>query len=328
MVKNNCQYGIVESTSEGLAQNRHLGINFYGALITNLSPAHIDSHGSFDKYKLAKAKLFLNKSTLIGVNLDDKFTREFLSFAAENKFGISLNQAQGGMPGVHVYHATKTSDNIGITFSIENTNFNIPLIGEFNIYNCLLAIACAKEFGVSLPESANALQNFSGVPGRMETIPNNLGIKIIVDFACEPVPMQEALNAVSKLPHERLIHIFGSTGGLRDKGKRFEFGKISAQYADKIIITNDDVYDSNPAEIASNIKAGIESTDQGIKKVKEIETILDRRSAIEHAIHTSKPGDLLFFTGKASEQFLILPGNKRIAWDEPNVIKNILNKIE
>lgn len=329
MLANKCQIAIIECTSEGLAQNRHLGTKFLGALFTNLSPAHIDAHGSFHAYKHAKGKLFqtLNgkKHSFIGVNLDDEHWQYFASFPAENKFGISLNESHSEKFPVTNFKTEETNE--GIKIYINNQEVSLNLIGKFNAYNTVLAAAAANHLGVSWGNILESLKKLPQIPGRMESIENKLGAKIIVDFACEPKPMIAALEAVSSLPHKKLIHIFGSTGGLRDKSKRFEFGKISAQYADQIVITNDDVYDSDPNEIAENIKTGIESVSQNLKKVQKVEIVLDRKTAIAYALKNAQNGDLLIFTGKSSEQFLILPGNKRIPWDEREIIKNELKNL-
>ena len=115
--------------------------------------------------------------------------------------------------------------------------------------------------------------------------------------------------------------MFGSTGGHRDVAKRFEFGAISAKFADIIIITNDDVYDSDPEEIATNIKEGVAKVQNNHP---EVVTILDRKKAIAHAITLGEPEDIILITGKGSEQFLILPGNERISWDDRKVVKELL----
>ena len=116
--------------------------------------------------------------------------------------------------------------------------------------------------------------------------------------------------------------MFGSTGGHRDVSKRFTFGEISAKFADTIIITNDDVYDSNPEEIAKNIEEGIGLQENA--KVTTVHLILDRKEAIKKALEIAGSEDIVLITGKGSEQFLILPGNKRIHWDDRKVVKELL----
>jgi UDP-N-acetylmuramyl-tripeptide synthetase len=311
-----------------------LGINFDVALFTNLSHAHIEAHGSFGNYQEAKAKLFkvLQNSRkksffpekIIGVNLDDPMSGYFLSFAADKKFGVTFKGIRA-RSAQKIFEAVLVKAVPPLEFSIGQTPFVLNMPGEFNAQNASLASACASMLGVGLPVAAQALKNFVGVRGRMEGVPNNLGFNIIVDFGCEPVSIKAALEAAAQLPHGRLIHIFGSTGGHRDAGKRFIFGKTSAQYADYIIITNDDIYGSDQQEIANNIEQGIKSF-----KLRQppYETVLDRRSAIARALFIAQIGDIILITGKGSEQFLVLPGNKRIEWDEVEVVKEELQKIK
>lgn len=334
MLKNGCRYAIIETTSEGLAQNRHLGINFDGALFTNISPAHIDSHGNFKNYQEAKGRLFSSLSQhrlkpffeqkFIGVNLDDKTANFFLKLADVKKFAISIHQTVTEIP---LYKPEKIVTQPHISFMLNQIEFQSPLFGEFNLYNILLAVSTAHHLGVPLAESANPVAKFERMPGRMEPVKNQKNIQILVDFACEPEPMRQALIAVQKLPHHRLVHVFGSTGGSRDVSKRFEFGALSAKAADIIIITNDDVYDTDPEIIARDIKEGIEQVPSEQRKAKQVIKILDRREAIHEALKMAKPNDIVLITGKSSEQFLVLPGNIRIAWDDATVVREELNKL-
>jgi len=331
MVQGGCKYAIVESTSEGLAQNRHLGINFDIALFTNLSPAHLESHGGYEQYKQAKAKLFetLGKSVrkslfpqkIIGVNADDLQGGFFASFSADKKFGVTFKKNPEDVLINPLYEALVVESGV---FELQRVMFTVALPGDFNMYNALLAVACSHMLGVSFTESAAALKNFKKVPGRMEEIENTKGFKIFVDYAPEPLGMQSALKAVGALPHNRIVHVFGATGGHRDVAKRFEFGKISARVSDVIVITNDDIYDSDPQMVAGNIRGGIELVAEDDRKVKQIFTILDRREAIKKALQIGMPNDIIIITGKGSEQFLVLPGNKRIEWDERAVVREEL----
>lgn len=334
MAINKCKAAIIECTSEGLAQNRHWGINFDVALFTNLSSAHIEAHGSFGNYKEAKGKLFKavgrgKKKTffpqkMIGANFDDPMAGYFLSFPADAKFGVSFKGVNiGGTQ--KVFYANITNQGVPNEFKINDTLFSLNLPGGFNAQNASLAAACADMLGVGLAKSAEALKNFSGVRGRMEEVPNSLGFSVLVDYGCEPASFKAALEAASLLAHEKLIHVFGSTGGHRDKSKRFEFGKTSARCADYIIVTNDDVYDSDPKEIAENIEIGIRNCE--LRK-PPYEIIFNRRQAIARALAIAKKDDIILITGKGSEQFLVLPGKKRIQWDDVSVVKEELQKLE
>jgi UDP-N-acetylmuramoyl-L-alanyl-D-glutamate--2,6-diaminopimelate ligase len=325
MANNGCSFAVVECTSEGLAQNRHLGISFRAALLTNLSPAHQDAHGGFKNYQQAKKKLFAalrGQETLSGVNLDGGQAGCFLNYPAAKKFGISFegrDLAQG-----RTYNGQDLSVSSPVSFRVGDTGFTLALPGKFNAYNALLAAACAAEFGVPLEVSARALEEFARIEGRMEEVAGEREFKVFVDYAPEPAGMTSALMALKQMPHRRIIHVFGSTGGHRDVAKRFEFGQISAGIADIIIITNDDVYDSDPREIALNIESGIKkcSSWKG-----QYQIVLDRRQAIGSALAMARAGDLVIITGKGSEQFLVLPGNKRIPWDDRQVVKEELARL-
>lgn len=332
MVNNGCTHAIVECTSEGLAQNRHKGIKFQGALFTNLSPAHIDSHGSFENYRAAKGKLFSSLTqtpeSFIGANLDDPNKNYFLSFPSSRKFGISTREDLPKPDNMKTFFARNVQVTDKIQFDLiedlKSVQFNFHMFGTFNISNALLAIGAGQMLNVSLETAATALNNLDTVPGRMETIPAPNGATVIVDYAPEPAAMESSLRAVQMLDHDKIIHVFGSTGGHRDVSKRFTFGEISARFADTIIITNDDVYDSNPMEIAENIKTGIAQTEN--KKATSVEVVLDRKEAIAKALQMAAPKDIVLITGKGSEQFLVLPNNKRIEWDDRKVVKELLNK--
>lgn len=330
MVTHGCKYALVECTSEGLAQNRHLGIAFQAALFTNLTPAHIDSHGSFELYRAAKGKLFASLSgnkqstTILGVNTDDPNKNYFADFTASKKFGVSMRSDLEHQESYPVTVAKNVTVAKYTSFTVDDTVITLHLFGTFNVANALLAIAFARQIGIPLETSAKALATFNKVPGRMEVIPNNRDITIIVDYAPEPAAMRASLQAVRVIPHRKIIHVFGSTGGHRDVAKRFEFGKISASESDIIIITNDDVYDSDPEEIARNIQEGIR---QASRKPDSIEVVLDRKAAIERALKLAQPRDIILITGKGSEQFLVLPEDKRIDWDDREVIKKTLNQM-
>jgi UDP-N-acetylmuramoyl-L-alanyl-D-glutamate--2,6-diaminopimelate ligase len=340
MVMNKCRVAIVECTSEGLAQNRHWGINFDMAMITNLSAAHLEAHGGFEQYRAAKAKLFggLIKAKrksffprkIIGLNLDDKELKYFDQFKADQNFGISFSADE--FPEMNrVYRGREIPGGLEIL----GRRLYLKLPGEFNLQNALMALAIANELGVSVGNAVESLANFKTMPGRMEEIDSGRGFKIFVDYGCEPVSIKAALTAVNQIPHNRIIHVFGSTGGHRDTSKRFIFGRTSAELADVSIITNDDVYDSDPQKIAEDIVAGIKqvtsnpsaSLRAGKLQVTSVETILDRKQAIRRALSIAQPNDIVLITGKGSEQFLVLPGNKRIDWDDREVVREELAKL-
>lgn len=329
MLENSCKFGIVECTSEGLAQNRHLGILFRAGIFTNLSPAHLDSHGGFDNYRQAKSKLFqiLSKysESMSVINLDDPNSNYFLAFPVKKKIGISTREDREielSAKNLEVLHARNIEVTNHIAFNINNIPFSLKLFGSFNVSNALLAIATAKSLGVSIEKSSQALATINSLEGRMEVFKSQVGAIIIVDYAPEPIALEASLRSISMIPHNKLIHVFGVTGGHRDVEKRFLFGKLSAKFADTIIITNDDVYDSDPQQIANNIKSGIEQ--QTNKQVSVVKEILEREQAITEAVRIANHDDIVLITGKGSEQFLVLPNNQRISWDDRELVKKLI----
>jgi UDP-N-acetylmuramoyl-L-alanyl-D-glutamate--2,6-diaminopimelate ligase len=338
-----CTHVIIECTSEGLAQNRHIGINFDVALLTNLHPAHLDAHsGSIENYRKAKGKLFeslefgqrkeIFREKLLGLNAEGEHAEYFAHFKADRKFAVingtsDESIAKGVKLGAkNMYALEKLAVHPeSVSFVISDVEFNLTLPGEFNAWNAGLAVAAAHMLGVDLLKSSDALAKFSGVSGRMETIKSSKGFSIVIDYAPEPEGMNQALKAVNAMPHQRLIHVFGSTGGHRDVAKRAEFGSISAEYSDQIIITNDDVYESDPQKIADDVLGGVLSV---ANKTPDTKIVLDRREAISVAIQNAKAGDIILLTGKGSENFLVLPGDKRILWNEKKVVEELLKQNE
>ena len=347
MVENGCQYAIVEATSEGLVQNRHLGTNFDICAITTLAPAHVEAHGGFENYKRAKGKLFSSLSRskrkkffphkYIGANLDNEFSDYFLSFPADKKFGttlykdtpeIALEHVQKNLALVSSIYAVENLQIAGeqLAFKISGQEFTLHVPGKFNAYNAAMAVACANSAGVPLDQCARGIAAFTGIAGRMERIPSDKLFQVYLDYGAAPISMQNALEAISALPHQRIIHAFGAPGGHRDVSQRFEFGRISAHFADVIIIMNEDVYESDESEIGRNIEQGIRRVPADERRVKDVRTVLDRREGIRTALELAQPGDLVIITGKGIEQFLVLPGNKRIAWDDKKVIQDFLKE--
>lgn len=285
-VKAGCKYAILEVTSEGIKQYRHKFIDFDVAVFTNLSPEHIESHGSFEKYRAAKAKLFQQTKEIHIINIDDKNAEHFLKYSAEKKIKYGINDA-GILPK------------------------DLKLLGRFNLYNAMAATKIAMSQGISLEVCKRALEKVKGIPGRMEIITRE-PFTVVVDYAHTP----EALEQVYKtLSDRRMICVLGSCGGGRDKWKRPVLGKIAAQYCAQVIITNEDPYDENPMEIINQVAGNTRA-----------EKILDRRQAIKKAIQSARPGDVVVITGKGSEPWMCIAKGKKIHWSDREIALDFLRK--
>ncbi len=311
-----CRYAILELTSEGAVQHRHKFIILDALIFTNLSPEHIESHGSFEKYRDAKLKIFraLEKSPkrnkIIIANEDDPSAPLFLDFSVEKKIKYGLN-------GVRPY---KVSEN-GVDFTLDGVSVYSKLSGEFNLYNILAAAAFAKSQGVKTETIKSAVEKFSGAEGRMEKIDEGQDFTVVVDYAHTPDSLKKVYETFAV---KRKICVIGSAGGGRDKWKRPEMGGIASRYCERVILTNEDPYDDDPGRILLEIKSGISISEFPISNVYEI---LDRREAIAKALSLAKTGDAVIVTGKGAEPWMMGTKGTKIKWDDREVTREELKKI-
>lgn len=313
-----CKFVILEVTSEGIKQFRHKFINFDTAVFTNLRPEHIEAHGSFENYRFCKGKLFQATKKNHILNMDNENIEYFLQFPAEKKLGFSTKIKKPNT--VFADNPQELKD--GTRFSIDNIDFNLKLLGKFNIYNALAAICIGISQGVSSENCKKALEKITTMPGRMEVVIKK-PFKVIVDLAHTPDSYEEVFKSVKAIPHNKIISVFGSAGGGRDKWKRPVLGKIAAQFSDFIVLCNEDPYDENPDEILSEIESGVTST--GLKK-SNLYRILDRRAAIKKGLEIAKENDIVLILGKGTEQLMFLPEGK-IHWDDRRIVKEEFKKV-
>jgi UDP-N-acetylmuramoyl-L-alanyl-D-glutamate--2,6-diaminopimelate ligase len=321
-VKAGCQYAILEVTDEGIKQHRHRFINFKTAVLTNITPEHIEAHGSFEKMRQENEKLFQVAKEAHIINLDDENKEYFLRYPAEKKYFYEIKNQKPNIKN--------TNQNSKILEEIENLELNLKLPGKFNIYNALAAVCVGLSQGVDLEVCKKALEKVEVVPGRMEVIIKK-PFKAIIDYAhtvnaLETV-YQTIQNSKFKIQNSKLICVFGSCGGGRDRWKRSEFGKIAAKYCNEIILTNEDPYDENPRKIIEEIESGFSQISNSKFQILKYEKILDRREAIKKALKLAKPGDIVIITGKGREPWICVAGGKKIPWDDGQIVKEEFKKI-
>ncbi|MBI5306229.1 UDP-N-acetylmuramyl-tripeptide synthetase [Candidatus Wolfebacteria bacterium] len=333
MAGEKCEYAVIETSSEGILQYRHCFIDYNIVVFTNLSPEHIERHNGFENYRDAKVKLFekaVRKKDGIGVyNLDDENVEYFLKPDVKNKYGYGIKFSIFNFQFLNNFQISNIKLLQDKTkFEINNENFEMPLIGEFNVYNATAAICVALSQNIPIEKIKEALKLAKSPIGRMEIIKTK-DFSIIIDYAHEPASLEAVYKAVidSKLKvnspagGSKLICLLGAQGGGRDKWKRLAMGKIAAQYCDEIILTNEDPYDENPSQILSDIKSGISNFQFSISKIYEI---IDRKEAIKKAISLAKKGDVVILTGKGGESWMCVENNKKIPWDEKEIVGHIL----
>ncbi|MCD4706076.1 UDP-N-acetylmuramyl-tripeptide synthetase [bacterium] len=340
MLKSKCKYIVIETSSEGIKQFRHLGINYDILVFTNLTPEHIEAHHGFENYKKAKLKLFkhLEKSKrkiidnkkiqkIIVTNLDDKYCEDFLNFKVDKKIGYSLNPENKKFELVDRYLLAKNCEceKQSLSFKLKDQNFSLKLLGEFNIYNSLAGIGVGLSQNLDLDEIKNILEKIKKIPGRMEIIDEAQDFKIIVDYAPEPESLKQLYKFVNSLEINKIIHILGSCGGGRDIARRPILGKIAGKNADYVIVTNEDPYDDDPKKIIDDVSQG--AVEKGKILNKNLFKILDRREAIKKAIFLAEKNDLILLTGKGSEQAICVADGKKIPWDDRKVVREELIKL-
>jgi len=313
-----CHYAILEVTSEGIKQHRHRFINFDVAAITNLTPEHIEAHGSFEKYREAKIKLFEATKKIHIFNLDDENAKYFWQFPAKLKIGYGINLTQDLKVSEIVKAENPIASEKRVEFSIEGQNFKVNLLGFFNIYNCLTAISIAKSQKIPLETCKKALEKVKGIPGRMEEVISK-PFKVFVDYAFTPNALEKVYQTIkNNFKPKKMICVLGAAGGGRDKWKRPVLGKLAADNCDEIIVTNEDPYDEDPLEIINQVAK------ETAGKAKKI---LDRREAIKNALKTASDGDIVVITGKGSETS-IAEKDRKIPWDDRKVIREEFEKIK
>jgi len=303
-----CTHVVLEVTSEGILQHRHRFIDFDAAVFTNLSPEHIERHGSFENYKAAKGKLFAAVKKVHVINGDDEHAGFFLSFPAENT--VTYSFGKGDVEGKEL-----RSNERGVSFSLEGTVISLPLLGAFNASNALGAIATVKTQGISVATAKEALAKIDKVPGRMEEVVSS-PFRVIVDYAFTPAALELVYQTLKT--GNKLICVLGAAGGGRDRWKRPVLGKIASKHCNTVIITNEDPYQEDPVQIMKEVAEGTNG------KATIIE---DRREAVAAALRVAKSGDTVVITGKGSEDSIAQKG-KKIPWDDREVAREEFGEIK
>jgi UDP-N-acetylmuramoyl-L-alanyl-D-glutamate--2,6-diaminopimelate ligase len=340
MVDAGCTYAIVETSSQGIAQSRHIGINYDVAVFTNLTPEHIESHGGFENYKHAKGRLFASlqktgcksingfevEKTIV-VNLDDPYAEYFLAFESDRYVGFGLEKNPDDVaklntnplvPEVVEYTGQCT------TFELEGLGFHFKPIGPFQLKNALAAIATVKQLGFHGEQLRAAVETLQPVSGRMEPIKEGQPFHVIVDYAYEPAALAAVYEAIELIEYKRLIHIVGSAGGGRDVARRKILGEMSAAQDDIVIVANEDPYDEDPMQIINDVADA--SVEAGKKDGVDLFRILDRQEAIQYAIDVAQEDDLVLITGKGNEPVMAVANGEKIPWDDRQATRKALKE--
>lgn len=310
-VQGGCEYGVMEVSSHALAQRRVLGCKFPVTVFTNLTQDHLDYHLNMEDYFEAKARLF-SPDYLEGkaiLNQDDPYGQRLIQrLGKESVWTYSITDSTADLWADQLIYQPQ-----GVTGVLHTPqgeiNFNLPLVGQYNLANLLAAVGASLQLGVKLSTIEENLPQFSGVPGRVERVflGEKQQISVIVDYAHTPDSLENLLKASRPFIPGRMICVFGC-GGDRDRTKRPKMGKIAADLADQIVVTSDNPRTEDPQKILEDILAGIP---EPIKPIVEA----DRAKAIRQAILNAQPGDGVLIAGKGHEDYQIL-GTEKIHFDD------------
>jgi UDP-N-acetylmuramoyl-L-alanyl-D-glutamate--2,6-diaminopimelate ligase len=307
----------MEVSSHSLCQHRVTGIDFRGALFTNLASDHLDYHQTREAYREAKGRLFemLRPDAFCVLNADDVNWTYYADRTSARVMTYSARQV-GDVQG-----CIRSADVRGVEFDLlyrgERHPVRQKLLGIHNVENALGAAACALSLGLEAAEVAAALESFPGVPGRLESMGNGQGFSVFVDFAHTDGSLATVLSNLKPYVRGRLILVFGA-GGDRDRTKRPRMAEAAARFADFSILTSDNPRSENPQEIIAQIRTGFRNG-----AAYTIEP--DRRKSIFAAVNMARPGDVVLIAGKGHEDYQIF-ADRVEHFDDREVVREALEK--
>jgi len=317
MSKAGCTHCFMEVSSHALVQHRTSGLNFKGAIFTNISHDHLDYHQTFDEYIKAKKLLFdgLGMSAFALTNVDDKRGRVMLQ-------NCKAEKATYAVKSIADFKAKMIHNTIqGLELEIDGINAWFKMVGNFNVYNLLAVYSCASLLGEEKEEILTALSQLDGARGRFEIIDNAMQVLAIVDYAHTPDALDNVLTTIDNLRtrQETLVTVVGC-GGDRDATKRPEMANIAARFSNKVILTSDNPRTEDPNQILKDMMAGVSKTDQ-----RKTMVIADRREAIRTACNLVNKGDIILVAGKGHETYQEINGVRHHFDDKEVLIEMLTN---
>lgn len=314
MVQAQCEYCIMEVSSQALAQGRVHGCRFAVGAFTNLTQDHLDFHKTWENYFGAKRILFENCDTAV-INIDDENGLKLVEGLACRPVTYAVDHDTADY--VAKYLRFKPD---GVSYELvaydKITHVNCAIPGRFSVYNSLCAAVCCMALGYEFEAVVKHVHNAGGVKGRAEVVPTDREFTIIIDYAHSPDGLKNIISSMRETAKGRIITLFGC-GGDRDKTKRPTMGRIAAELSDLCIVTSDNPRSEAPDAIIEDILVGVKAAKKPYKVVE------NRREAIKYAIDNARADDVIILAGKGHETYQIL-NSGTIHFDEREVITEIL----
>ena len=309
------QHVAMEVSSHSIDQGRVENVPFIAGVFTNLTRDHLDYHGTMEAYGAAKRKLFENPLLQYSViNNDDAYGQQMLAmlpqqnkftYGVKNKSAVSANHIALDLSGIRAH----------VTSLWGEGQLQVGLIGQFNLHNILAVMTTLCLLKIPFETVLQSLSALSPVPGRMQTLGGKEKPLVVVDYSHTPDSLEKALSALRPHCQGRLYCVFGC-GGDRDRGKRPIMAKIAEQYADVVIVTDDNPRTEDPAQIAAEIMQGFSTSNQVILQH-------DRSKAIRDVIQYAQAGDCILIAGKGAETYQQI-GDKKIPFSDIEKVKESL----
>ncbi|TDF96689.1 UDP-N-acetylmuramoyl-L-alanyl-D-glutamate--2,6-diaminopimelate ligase [Paenibacillus piri] len=327
MADQGVDYCVMEVSSHGLDLGRVKGCSFRTGVFTNLTQDHLDYHGSMERYQAAKGLLFArlgndysgsaDEQRYAVLNADDAASAEFARMTAAQVITYAIDrEADVRADGIRM---TSKGTAFHCTTFRGTVDIQTKLIGRFNVYNSLAAIAAALAEGIPLEAVKQGLESVASVDGRMEVVDEGQDFLVLVDYAHTPDGLDKALSAIKQFAEGRIISVFGC-GGDRDRTKRPVMGSVTARYSDYLYVTSDNPRNEDPQRIVEDIEPGIKEA--GLSG-ESYELIVDRKEAIHKAIAAASSKDVVLIAGKGHETYQEIMGKKH-AFDDRLVAKEAI----
>ncbi len=340
MVRSGNAAAVVETTSHALELDRVAGVAFDAAVFTNLTHEHLDLHGTFERYRAAKLRLFTALAAGSGlpakvvndrpwprlavVNRDDPAAPMFEA-AARDAGATLIGYGTGPSADVRAMAIEEDASRLRIRFTAPSGEgaLELRLAGRFNVHNALAVVALGEGLGLDPAAVRDGLEGVEAVPGRMERIDAGQPFGVIVDYAHSPASLEVVLGLLAPVAAARgggLIAVFGSAGE-RDTAKRAVMGRIAGERCRLVVAADEDPRGEDPGAIVDEIVRGAEAS--GRRRGVDVLGIPDRREAIGAAFERARPGDIVLLAGKGHEP-TILYADHAIRWDEAAVARETL----
>lgn len=318
-----CRGVAMEVSSHGLAQKRVEGVAFNVGVFTNLSQDHLDYHSSMDEYFEAKKRLFSQmehepaKNGIAIINADDIYGDRLMKLSFERLKKVSFGRSAGSDFLIGDIRSDMNGTQFALKYKERSLLVKTPLIGDFNVFNTVAAIASANAVGLNLREVISKMADAPQVPGRLEAVSGRqINYRVFVDYAHTPDALVNVLSTLRGLSPNRIITVFGC-GGDRDMLKRPQMALAAEEGSDYSILTSDNPRTEDPIQI-------LDDAEKGFLK-SEYEVIEDRRRAINEAINMAEERDIVLIAGKGHESYQEVNGI-RYDFDDRKVAKSCINQ--